>query len=114
MEVVEIPLLRDLLMDDPLREVLQIEIEAGVDAVTPTVVGVDLVVLRQCLEDVVDEIGCLELDDRWEDLQLDRIGRLGLRRGDVLLADHRGEHLRLSLLGGLQVHHRVVLRRCLR
>ena len=114
-EVIEVAFLRDLVAHDLLRHVLQVQVEAGVDAVALAIVGRDAVgLLRERLQDVVDEVGRLEFRDRRENRQFDGIGSLGLGGRDVLFADHRGQHLCLPLLGRFEVDDRVVPRRCLR
>ena len=109
MEVVEVALLRDLLVDDLLRHVLQVQVQAGVDAIAIAIAGLDVVAAGQRLEDIVDEVGSLELGRGGEDLELFGVGDLGLRRADGLFAHHPGQDLRLSLLGRDEVRQRVVL-----
>ena len=68
MKVVEAALLRHLVADHLLRHVLEIQVEAGVDAIAPLIAGIDAVFLGERLQDIVDEVGRLEFGDRREDL----------------------------------------------
>ena len=66
-EVVVIPLLRDLFAHHLLRHVLEVQVEAGVHAIPlAVVIGIVDVVrgLGERLQDIVDEVRCLEFRDR--------------------------------------------------
>ena len=98
MEVVVIALLGDLVVDHLLGHFLEVHVERGVDAVAVPIVRRDLVLAVQGAQDVVDKVRREEFVRRRVNRQLGRVRRRGLRGGDVVLVDHRLQHLGLTAL----------------
>ena len=113
-EVVVVPEPGDLASDDGLRQVLNVQIETGVDAVALTVAGADVVLLVQHLQHIVDEVRRLQLVRRIEELELLVLRRQRLRGRDHFLGNHGVEDFCLARLRPRRVDQRAVLRRRLR
>ena len=114
MEVVVVAVTIDLVANHRLRQVLEVEVERGVDAVALAVAGADVELLFEHLQDVIDEVRRLQRIARVERLQLLVLRRQRLRGRDHLLRHHGVQHVELPNLRLSGVDQRAVLRRRLR